>query len=687
MSASVQNDNVHFIGRAAEIAMFRSVLTDKAEPVKALYIHGPGGTGKTTLLKECIRVCDECGVDHALWDSRDFEPSINAFLEFLGRRLDLAEDEDVLAALQTVSQRFVLFLDTFEMLQPLDNWIRDEFIGRVPDSMMVVLSGRATPSTSWRAAPGWRRNIKPLALRNLNSDDGHSYLSLRDVPDDQHESVLKFTHGHPLALALVADAFAQHPGLDFQPEQTPDVIQALLEQFVEETPGPSHRAALEACALVRATTESLLKTLLAADDVRELFDWLRSLTFVEAGPTGLFPHDLAREALIADLRWRNPDRYVELHGRARSYYLQRLKQTGTGRQLALFDFLFLHRANPVIHSNFDWQTAGMLRQDVMQESDLNVVLDMLRRHEGEESVKIAQHWYRRQAQNFFVYRDASGAPQGFLTAFELNSDDSSEKEIDPAARACLAYLEKSASLRPGEQATLFRFWMDRTEYQRVSPAQGAIFASFLRHYLTTARLAFTFLPCDDPAYWLEGFSHADKMRLEALDFDLNGHRYGMYGHDWRKRPPSVWLDLMARLELSGDARTAPSLQPPPLVVLSREDFQAAVRTALRTLGSFTELQTNPLLKSRVVADQIDSDVSFAEKAACLQSLLTEMVDQLKEAVSDEEVHKTIYCTYINPIGTQEEVADALNLAFSTYRRRLRKGIEAVTELLWQREIT
>ena len=687
MSVRVQNDNMHFIGRAAEIAVFRSVLTDTSAPVRALYIHGPGGTGKTTLLKECIRVCEEYGVDHALWDSRDFEPSISAFLEFLARTLGIADDEDVLAALRKVQRRFVLFLDTFEMLQPLDDWIRDEFIGRVPDTMMVVLSGRITPSTSWRAAPGWRREIKPLALRNLNSDDGRTYLSLRDVPDNQHESVLKFTHGHPLALALVAEAFAQHPGLEFQPEQTPDVIQALLEQFVEETPGPSHRAALEACALVRSTTESLLKTLLAAEDVRELFDWLRGLTFIEAGPTGLFPHDLAREALIADLRWRNPDRYAELHGRARAYYLQRLKQTGSGRQLALFDFLFLHRANPVIHSNFDWQTAGMLRQDLMQESDLNVVMDMLRLHESEESVKLARHWYARQPQNFFVYRDASGAPQGFLTAFELGSDDSSDKEIDPAAKSCLAYLEKNAPLRPGEQATLFRFWMDRTDYQRVSPAQGAIFASFLRHYLTTARLAFSFLPCADPGYWLEGFTHADKMRLAALDFDLDGHRYGMYGHDWRKRPPSVWLDLMAQLELSGDARTAPSLQPPPLVVLSREDFQHAVRTALRTLGSFAELQANPLLKSRVIAEQVGSDVSFAEKAAFLQNTLAELVDQLKLTVGDEEVHKTVYCTYINPLGTQEEVAEALNLAFSTYRRRLRKGIEALTELLWQREIT
>jgi hypothetical protein len=37
------------------------------------------------------------------------------------------------------------------------------------------------------------------------------------------------------------------------------------------------------------------------------------LSFVELSREGLFPHDLAREALVADLRWRNPDWNMELH--------------------------------------------------------------------------------------------------------------------------------------------------------------------------------------------------------------------------------------------------------------------------------------------------------------------------------------------------------------------------------------
>src|SRR6185312_9715410 len=100
-----------------------------------------------------------------------------------------------------------------------------------------------------------------------------------------------------------------------------------LEQLVQKVPGPAHRAALETCALVRLTTESLLAEVLGVDDAHELFEWLRGLSFIESGPLGIFPHDLVRDALGVDLRWRNPEWFGELHRRARHYYASRLGQT------------------------------------------------------------------------------------------------------------------------------------------------------------------------------------------------------------------------------------------------------------------------------------------------------------------------------------------------------------------------
>lgn len=71
---------------------------------------------------------------------------------------------------------------------------------------------------------------------------------------------------------------------------------------MQKVPGPAHRAALEACALVRLTTKALLAAMLESPDAHDLFEWLRNLSSIESGSQGIFPHDLAREALAADVR-------------------------------------------------------------------------------------------------------------------------------------------------------------------------------------------------------------------------------------------------------------------------------------------------------------------------------------------------------------------------------------------------
>src|SRR5206468_1362189 len=139
--------------------------------------------------------------------------------------------------------------------------------------------------------------------------------------------------GYPLALSLVSDLYGgSGEGADALPSgpggaPPPDIVQSLLERFVDSVPGPAHRAALEACALLRITTESVLARVLDLPDGHDLFDWLRGLSFIEPAQPGVCPHSVAREALIADLRWRNPDRYADLHRRARAYYGYRLRET------------------------------------------------------------------------------------------------------------------------------------------------------------------------------------------------------------------------------------------------------------------------------------------------------------------------------------------------------------------------
>ena len=69
-----------FVGRNGERDLFRSAITAAELPFNVLYVFGPGGVGKTTLLGEFMRLCEQAGTPAIYVDARDLEPSPDAFM-------------------------------------------------------------------------------------------------------------------------------------------------------------------------------------------------------------------------------------------------------------------------------------------------------------------------------------------------------------------------------------------------------------------------------------------------------------------------------------------------------------------------------------------------------------------------------------------------------------------------------
>jgi hypothetical protein len=420
----------------------------------------------------------------------------------------------------------------------------------------------------------------------------------------------------------------------------------------------------------------------------ELFEWLRGLSFIEASQEGLFPHDMVREALTADLRWRNPDWYVELHRRARIYYTSRLRQTtGHAQQRGLFDYIFLHRDNPVVRPFFEWQASGNVLTDAMRDSDVPALTAMVARHEGEASACLATCWFTRQPERVLVFREREGQPAGFLAMVALHQAYPECISADPATQAAWRYLQDHAPLRPGEGATLFRFWMACDTYQAVSPVQSLIFVNAVQHYLVTPGLAFTFFACADPEFWAPVFAYADLVRIPEADFEVGEQHFGVYGHDWRVVPPLAWLALLAEREVAAELQTTPAPNgAEPLIVFSRLEFEAAVRDALHNFSHPDGLYANPLLRSRVVAEQTGAHAGASERVAALKSLITESIQSLQASPRQVKCYRALYHTYLHPAPSQEQAAELLDVPFSTFRRHLTSGFARIVDILWQREI-
>lgn len=680
-----------FVGRERECGTLRAALLAPELPFQLLYIFGPGGIGKTTLLNEFAAICEEQEQSAIYLNCRAIEPAAESFLAALHSAMNLGATDSLYRVLGELGRHPALLLDTYENIYALDEWLRDQFLPELPENVLVVIAARDAPSPAWLADPGWQTLLRPYPLRNLTPDESRVFLARRNIPDEQHAPVLDFTHGHPLALSLVADLFAQRPDTRFRPESAPDTVKALLERLVSKVPSPAHRAALEVCGLVHVTTESLLSEILLMPNAHELFEWLRGLSFIETNPYGLAPHELAREILVGDLRWRNPDWYAELHKRIRNYYSKRVQQTRGGEQeRVLADYIFLHRDNQVVRPYFDMLASKSLAgasTDAPRAGEMEDLIEIIAQNEGDESARIAASWLARQPQSVIVYRDREGKPSGLLTQIALEQATRADIDFDPGTRAVWTHLEKNAPLRAGERATIFRFWMARETHQNISPTQSLIFVNMVQHYLTTPGLAFTFIPTADPDFWAPVFGYADLARLRDADFRVGGITYGVYGHDWRKVPPMNWLNLLAEREI---AFTPLPPQPPPvaetLVVLSQPEFFEAVRTALRDWAAADALRANPLIRSRLVFDRAGVGAHANERSAALKDLIKQSCESLQSTPRDAKLYRALFHTYLQPAPSQEQAAELMDVPFSTYRRHLKAGIARVSQNLWQMEI-
>jgi hypothetical protein len=667
-----------FVGRIAELDLFRAALAAERAPFAVLYLHGPGGIGKSSLLQQYASSAAAAGHTVALLDSRTIDPSPQGFLFALALALGLSDPGAALDAF-TRSKRPVLLLDTYEMLTPLDDWLREWFLPRLPEDALVVIAGRNPLGATWRADAAWRDLLRIVSLRNLQPNESEAYLSNNGVPTAQHAAILGFTHGHPLALSLVADVVAQGRNVVFHPDHAPDVVALLLERFVQDVPSARHRLALHTCATTRFLTEPLLREALGEPDVQAIFAWLRTLSFIEQGPFGLFPHDLAREALDSDLRWRDREGYVELHRRARRGIVRRiLDGQGLDQIRATCDLVYLHRHNPILQPYFDWETLGALYAEPVRPDEHGAVLQRIAEFNDEDAAAVAEHWLHTQPAAWQVVRDAAGQMVGILMYLALHNTTDEERAHDPAAARAWEYAQHQTPLRPGdEEVTLARFYVDQESYRQPTPAMNTAQLAVALCWMSNPRLAWAFCDLFDPEHWYAMMSYYNFHRIADS-------RFGLYAHDWRKTPLLDWIEMIGVREVITDLRVEDlaAASAAPLLVLSQPEFEEAVHAALRDFHSPSALATNPLLRSRVAREHAQG----APSAATLQQLLRQGAAALQARPKDVKFFRALEVTYFSPAPTHELAAERLGLPFTTYRYQRAQGIARLTAWLWQREL-
>jgi hypothetical protein len=656
--------NDDFIGRELEQREFSKALQDHWV---AMHIHGMGGVGKTTLLKHFSRLAQAQGIAVVRLDSRYIDPSPMGFELALQAALNSNAPLEALAQ----NPQVVLMLDTYETLRGLDVWLHEVFLPLLPANTLLVLAGREPPSAVWRSNAAWGRTMGALELGNLNPSESRALLLLRGVEDENEtiEQLLQFARGYPLALALFADAHRQNK--DFIPQESPDLIAMLLERFVRDVPSKLHRQALEACSQVRVLNETQLREALGLPDVHQLFSWLRSLSFIQQGQYGIFPHDLARDVLDTDFRWRDPEAYAEIHHRVREYYFRQMFQAKGNEQLMLlFSLVYLHRNNPILKPYYAWNNFSSLRPGVPNPQDLETIFAAIERFEGAESSALARYWFGRQPQAFVGVYGNSGLV-GACVVLELTQILPEDFATDPALAALQSWLLENPIGR-GQTAQLIRFQLDFAEYQHATIIHNHLAMFNLQFWVNTPNLAFTLIAYRDTTYWYNFMAYYN-FRLESINWKIGGHEYGVFSADFRQRDVLQWMRLNSIHEISTEMQLPEKNSPK----LEKTSFAEAVKNALRDYHQPSALLGNPLLRQLPTAP--DQNPSQA-----LRLVLWQEAQQLLRLPKEEKFYRALEATYFEPAQTQELAAERLNVPFGTYRYQLQKATERLCELLWRK---
>ena len=695
-----------FVGRAAELELFAARLevapaagttweqldtdvpTDFFDPsdlFSVLWVHGPGGIGKSTLLTAYAEAARNADFTVARVDGGRIRPTP------AGIRVAV---RDSLAASQapTLRSRSVVMIDAAERLDAAEEWLREEFLPALPAGTLVVIAGRRPPGEPWRSDPGWRDLLRVVSLRNLLPEAVRALLDAERIPGALLGQVMALTHGHPLAVSLLIDAMRRSDTSSELPRtlgEFPDLVAALLQRLVDEAPSGRHRAALQVSAHAPVTTEPMLRAVLPdcdADEVSELWDWLRDLTIMEDVQAGIRPHDVARDILEADLRWRDPDAYADIHRRVRGHVVDQLRASAgnpEALQQAVADLLFFVRGHPVAGIGWDWDAFGEPPGECIQSAQVEQILAMTRAAQGDRQAELVGHWLRRQPEAFRLFRDSAGEVAGFVARLSLHLARPEDIATDPGAAVLWRYAQLHHPHRPGEQVLAWRFLVDRDPDERHPRLSATLFGVWhISDILLRPPTAWDFIAnYSDLDYWQPFFNHWDFVHLPEADYQIDSIRYVTFAHDWRRVGVSEWLERTAARELG-----EPVGQPvEPAAALSHEEFVTAVKEALRSLHQPQALLQNSLLASSMVQTALREHPD-GRPDQVLRGLIFEAAEVLKSDPRADNQYRVLDRTYLRPAPTQEKAAELLDLPFSTYRRYRDRGVETITDWLWERDI-
>ena len=612
-------DAESFVGRGAELDVFERVLggDDRA---RVVFVHGPGGMGKSTLLREVVRRARRRGYD-AIWvDGREVAPFPQQI-------------ESMVAEITDARPAIVVF-DSYELIASLDGSLRDVIVPDLPDATVIVFVSRQPPARGWFEG-GWATLVRSLPLGPLDPDDAVRLATAHGASAADVAALVDRSHGAPLA--LVAGA-----------ESGPDGSVAMLaERLLGDEVDASRYRTLGVAALARVTTPEMLADVLGDGDPQDSFKWLASRSFAEPLAHGVALHALVADAVKAQLRLQDASGEAELRRRIADHLHRRALAGHRGLSTELQHLV----VDPNVRWGFASDVGERYHIDSIRPGDVDIIGTILEAVGAGAWWSITEVFLARYPEFCGVARDSEGRVGGYFVAVAPNSAPA-VADSDPLLGPWLRYARET--LRTN-RAVLWRDAVDLTgELGEVTSLLGA--GGLLSTGVANPR--YGFLPISpavpaarlfsealnathEPA--LDVVTHGQELACHIVDFGPAGllgfQRNWIYG-ETGARPPS----------------DAPEVEPIEVLKLLRDPDRLAHGPSW--LGSSPSARLERLRE--MVADSL---VVFGDHR------------------DDELAREIVRVAYLGTNAPHDAIARQLHLSRSAYFRRLHAASERVSEEL------
>lgn len=629
-------DRERFVGRKPELEVLEQLLED--EPAgSVVLVHGPGGIGKSTLLRELARRAGSLGRETFFVEGRELTPAPDAL-------------EAALSAART-SHRPLVLIDTYERMTALDPYLRRGVLPTLPASAVVVIAGRHPPDAAW-FEDGWEGVASELELAALPADEALQLVERRGVYDARADAIVAWAGGSPLALALGADAAASHDWDPADDADSPEILRPLIRRLAEAELHTVRLSALAVAAIARVTTVELLGDVLPDSDAEGAYERLRSLTFVEPLGDGLTLHELVRKSLRSDFRRRDPDRDRELRRRIVDHLFE---CAGRGEPLMTIEMAHLIDS-PLIKWGFGWEGSAEYRIDDVRPGDAEQIAALLDERNFGHWWSLTRRFFEEAPSRVGIARDRQDRLCGYMVC------------MSPATAPQFAFDEPIvgpwlAHAKAHEHIGDAVLWHDSVDFTgapdaRVQAMLGV--SGILRSGAPNPR--FAYLPINPRKRSALLFAQAlGATHLRDLDREAAGHSIECHRIDYG---PGGLIAAQRDVVYAEIGLPSPKRRGPQ--VLDRD----VVRDALRNFHLPHELARSPLASG----DRPD------QRADSVRELLRAAAERaFGESENEKLLQRVLVRGYLEPGPSHEQAALDLALSRAAYFRRLRTAATRVAD--------